>query len=45
MTEKKEYVAPKIELIALCDTDIITASGSTKPDDEGFSQYYPDPIF
>ena len=44
MTEKKVYAAPKIEIIALCDTDIITASGNAKPDDDGFSQYYPDPV-
>ena len=44
MIEKKVYVAPKMELVALCGTDIITASGYTKPNDDGFSQYYPDPV-
>ena len=44
MIEKKVYVAPKIEIVALRDTDIITASGYTKPDDDGFSQYYHDPV-
>ena len=44
MTEKMVYAAPKIELIALRDTDIITASGNAGTDDEGFSQYYPDPV-
>ena len=44
MTEKKIYDIPKLEILYLDNADVITTSGTVIPDDDGYSDYYPDPI-
>ena len=44
MTEKKIYDVPKLEILYLDNVDVIATSGTVIPDDDGYSEYYPDPI-
>ena len=42
--EKNLYNIPEIKFIDFCDADVIATSGVVIPDDDGYSEYYPDPI-
>ena len=43
MKEKNVYNVPEIKVVFLDDADVIATSQQI-PDDDGYSQYYPDPI-
>ena len=44
MEKKSIYDSPKMTVIILNNTDVIATSGAPIPDDDGYSQYYPDPV-
>ena len=44
MMEKNVYSIPEADIVFFEDADIIETSGTTEPDDDGYSQYYPDPF-
>ena len=44
MEKKNIYDVPEMNVVILGNTDVIATSTVIDPDDDGYSQYYPDPV-
>ena len=44
MEMKSLYDIPEMNVVILDNTDVIATSTAPAPDDDGYSQYYPDPF-
>ena len=44
MMEKNLYNIPELKILYLDNAEVIATSNAIIPDDDGYSEYYPDPI-